>query len=277
MTGPNSKAQRLTPQIIVSGAYPKIEDTHRARCAQLQWGAHTDVLYSFNRIFQIGIYLVDQFRGSGWFSLTAGRIIAVGGSGRKFLSKQYIREHPKIWTLFESEDRAVQRISKALENFAGRYDSIGNVFPIWPGGNSCKGTAAAGGLPAYDIPDLFFLQPEYRELERLYLTHILKLGGDGMDAERAAQAAQLSDFIGAHGSPLIRGSIHALLPPGKPGPDTLTAYARFVEGASGRIAARQNALEEMLSREKGRRPEQFPQEEQTNTPEAKGPIIDTAL
>lgn len=40
---------------------------------------------------------------------------------------------------------------KEMKNFLNVYTSIGNVFPIWPGGNQHRGTSGC-----YDIPDIYF-------------------------------------------------------------------------------------------------------------------------
>lgn len=43
-----------------------------------------------------------------------------------------------------------------LQSFISNYFSVGNVIPIWPGGNKCKGND-----DFFDIPELFFAK--YRE------------------------------------------------------------------------------------------------------------------
>jgi hypothetical protein len=73
--------------------------------------------------------------------------------------RNYIKEH-------FSEFSELANVNE-LKDFANVYNSIGNIAPIWPGGNEFKGRSHC-----YDIPDIFFYN--HRKMEEVYVQNLIK-------------------------------------------------------------------------------------------------------
>src|SRR5699024_8260453 len=125
----------------------------------------TDVLYSFLGIYAIGIWTYNQPNESDIFKTDADktdrpdifkmdanklRVLNEKGKYQCLCSKQF---------LFELQDKRVNEIKvKELNQFIERtfvpvYFEVGNLIPMWPGGNIEKGNQNNGYM---DIPELFF-------------------------------------------------------------------------------------------------------------------------
>lgn len=119
---------------------PPVEKQHRGLTDRLKW-ERTDVLYSFPGIYTIGLlafhsrefYLVDG--GSQIRPYSSPKQLAYS---RKFLRENYL----KYGDLNELAE---------LKEFLKRYGRIGNVCPIWPGGNTDRGFSGV-----YDLPEFYF-------------------------------------------------------------------------------------------------------------------------
>lgn len=160
--------ERLTPEDIILKKYDAIEERYSEICMKLGWGEHTDVLYSFCGIMALGIYVQEKEK------------YKVGNDGRIRLKKngrEQLASKRRIRNMLEERYQPLLYLlgQKQVKDFAGVYDSIGNLIPIWPGGNEFKGKCMIEGKYCYDIPDLFFRK--YGKLEKIYIEDILKLKG----------------------------------------------------------------------------------------------------
>lgn len=102
-------------------------------------GDETDTLYSFLGIYVIGLkaYYPNKF------SRTNFQIRTYKGSNA--YSKIYIFNNYKEFVdLNELEE---------LKSFIKNYLTIGNLIPIWPGGNMHKGLSQC-----FDIPEIYFIK-----------------------------------------------------------------------------------------------------------------------
>ena len=97
-----------------------------------------DTLYSFIGIYTIGIYVFYPEK----CNRTDYQIRKK--EDNKFFSTEYLSENYKKYS----------KLNKVIEDsgFISVYDSIGNVIPIWPGGNTDRGTRAQ----CFDIPEIYF-------------------------------------------------------------------------------------------------------------------------
>ena len=133
-----------------------VEQINRNTTNLLKWGRDTDVLYSFLLTYKLGLEVTNS---------------------KKFieLKKIYMNENKlkRLNTMspnflyFCSKDSAFESLNNNdyMLEFLDLYFSIGNVIPIWPGGNKARGMKGI-----YDIPEIFFnMYPLWRdELIRQY-------------------------------------------------------------------------------------------------------------
>lgn len=125
---------------------PTVEDIYRSLTDSLGWEC-TDVLYSFPGIYTIGLL---AFYSMEFYLTDGGRAIKPYSNQKQlayshtFLSENY----SKYGDLNEL---------KELKEFLKRYKKLGNVCPIWPGGNTDRG---CNGV--YDLPEFYFKRyPQY--------------------------------------------------------------------------------------------------------------------
>lgn len=150
-------SQILTLKQLINLKYEKIEDDKRI--SKLGWGEHKDVLYSFIGIFTLGIYIFEKENGDkNRYSIGRDNIIRIAGKHQRLYSRKYIIAH--------LDDFSNLVNTNEIRDFVRVYTTVGNIIPIWPGGNEFKGKAGC-----YDIPDIFFYQ--YRDMEKVYVQHIL--------------------------------------------------------------------------------------------------------
>ena len=124
-----------------------VEDSFRDETDKLGW-EYTDVLYSFLGIYTIGIYAFDKEKnGKRLFERKGkdGSIIFVRNSSQRLYSNKYIIEKGNFNNFLELNQL------KELKVFLKAYYSIGNIIPIWPGGNENRGK-----FGCYDLPEFYF-------------------------------------------------------------------------------------------------------------------------
>lgn len=116
---------------LKADSYDSVEKRNEEFTNDLLW-ERTDTLYSFQKIYQIGLQL-PEFR------------------------EQYLKARKKV--IGSVSDRNIQSnlckymksLNKQIEDtgFLSVYFELGNVIPIWPGGNQDKGAG-------YDFPETYF-------------------------------------------------------------------------------------------------------------------------
>lgn len=126
-----------------NGNYLSVEEYNSDKIRKLGW-EKTDVLYSFLSIYTIGMY---AFYPERYYKINS--VIKERDTGRRIYSDKFITE----------EHHKCKELNGFLEKkgFIAHYYDIGNVIPIWPGGNVNKGT-----LSLYDLPELYFTVEENR-------------------------------------------------------------------------------------------------------------------
>lgn len=128
--------------------------------------SQADVLYSFLGIYALGVWVYNQDK------IDKNQVIknrVKGCSSRQdFYSRRFQLAIQKVKNVKGMDDQRVDEIvnigidvsdlnkNQALKKFINNYFSVGNVIPIWPGGNELKGKSGV-----FDIPELFFAK--YRE------------------------------------------------------------------------------------------------------------------
>ncbi|MHB8130444.1 MAG: hypothetical protein ACYDEX_15750 [Mobilitalea sp.] len=118
----------------------------------------TDVLFSFLGIYAIGVWVFNK-NIDGLFKIEKNKI--------KTLEEENSNCHKQILCskkfLLRLQNEKVNKISiddlnKCLEGFADKYFNVGNLVPMWPGGNNLKGNQNNGFM---DIPELFYRKYSY--------------------------------------------------------------------------------------------------------------------
>lgn len=148
----------LEPKDIIFLKYKSIEESNRVKTDALGWGKYTDVLYSYLGIFTLGVYIFENDKLSK-YSIGKDNIIRIKDTKKWLYNRNYIQEH--------FSDFSELANIKELRDLAKVYYSIGNIIPIWPGGNEFKGKSYC-----YDIPEIFFFN--HGEMEKVYVQYILK-------------------------------------------------------------------------------------------------------
>lgn len=118
-----------------------VEKHNKKEVLDLGW-ENTDVLYSFLGVYVIGawVFYPEQF------VRTPCRLNRVDGK----TAYSYDFLHCKYSNYNELNDL------QELKNFLNKYFSIGNICPIWPGGNAHMGISSQ----CFDIPDIYFKRHE---------------------------------------------------------------------------------------------------------------------
>jgi len=113
-----------------------LEDKFFTKKEKLEWDK-TDVLYSFLGIYVFGLraYYPDKFRCTEFQIRTE--------KGRNAYSNKYIFYN---YTAFAELNELEE-----LKNFIENYLTLGNLIPIWPGGNVHRGQSQC-----FDIPEIYF-------------------------------------------------------------------------------------------------------------------------
>ena len=135
-------------------AYKKdsVEEMFKHESNKLEWH-YTDVLYSFLGIYTIGVWI---YAPEHYVNLrrTPYKIF---DDKQNIYYFDYLNQH---YSKYEKLNEQPE-----LKNFIKKYFSIGNIIPIWPGGNSHRGQSSC-----FDIPELYFNMNRIsaQVLERVY-------------------------------------------------------------------------------------------------------------
>lgn len=132
--------------------FEPVEKKFEKETKKLGW-EYTDVLYSFLGIYVIGLYAIDKESSMGkqlYRRIEDGFVIFVGDTNKRLYSNNYILKMLKESKQPDNFSKLNQL--KELKGFLRVYNSIGNVIPIWPGGNESRGK-----FGCYDLPELYFL------------------------------------------------------------------------------------------------------------------------
>lgn len=125
-----------------------VEKRRKNETDRLGWD-RTDVLYSFRGIYALGLYVFDKESGRGKFKRKKNDIIVSGekNNRQKLYSRNFIIKGKFYETPFAKEINNLP----IFQEFLDLYYSIGNVIPIWPGGNSARGISGC-----YDLAHIYF-------------------------------------------------------------------------------------------------------------------------
>jgi len=128
--------------------FQSIEEKHCDIAKKLKWD-ETDVLYSFLGVYVLGLRVMYPEK----FSVTKHQIRTnVGKYSINAYSNKYVRENYQRFEKLNS--------LKQLKKFLECYMSVGNLIPIWPGGNVHKGTVAN----CFDLPEVYFNKDKNRKM-----------------------------------------------------------------------------------------------------------------
>lgn len=117
-----------------------LEKYHKKNTDKLKWG-YTDVLYSFRGVYIIGVNVFhkDKVECCGLQIKPKTRT----NNRQLAYSKEFITNH---YCDFDKLNELTE-----LSEFIKVYSKLGNIIPIWPGGNEHRGKSQC-----YDIPDVYF-------------------------------------------------------------------------------------------------------------------------
>lgn len=122
-----------------------VESINKDKIKNLEWGAKADVLFSFLGVYVIGMYVyypMEYRRTNYQIHICDSNEYNLEGSIYNFNKIKRINEdREKCKELNENE---------SLKKFIKKYFSIGNVIPIWPGGNTDRGKAGV-----FDILNIY--------------------------------------------------------------------------------------------------------------------------
>ena len=124
-----------------------VEQYNKEKTQKLGWSDEknikkTDVLYSFLLIYQLGLKLTNKN--------VFDEILRQEKDNKK--NDRLNQNSPNFLHVCSlAPEYKKFNESKELIDFLNVYFSIGNVIPIWPGGNTARGV-----MGIYDIPEIFF-------------------------------------------------------------------------------------------------------------------------
>lgn len=121
------------------------------------WGeeCECDTLYSFLGIYAIGIWAYNHTDNPKLFEIKENTIYVKKykkQGWRKLWSKKYCYKIQK-----GNHKIKVGDLNTDIKPFVNVYFSVGNVIPIWPGGNTHKGIYSC----SMDIPEIYFKKYGY--------------------------------------------------------------------------------------------------------------------
>lgn len=121
---------------------------------KLEWKSYTDVLYSFLLFYKLGLEIVNQEKFNEIKDNIKKKWGRLNTNSTEFL---FLCSRDEAYKDFNNNPLNIE--------FLELYFTLGNVIPIWPGGNEARGK-----MGIYDIPELFFnTYPEWtKELIRQY-------------------------------------------------------------------------------------------------------------
>lgn len=113
-----------------------------------------DVLFSFLGIYSVGVWVYNK-DNEGLFKCEKNKIrVSVEKDGKYnqiLCSKTFLLQLQKE----KIAGIDVTCLNDCIEKFSKLYFEVGNLIPMWPGGNMLKGNQNMGFM---DIPELFFIR-----------------------------------------------------------------------------------------------------------------------
>ena len=151
------KPVTIQDNLLLATAHTKDQNQHKLpkdmetwfkpETSALTWGKTVDVMYSFKSIYALGVWAYNF--SSGNFEIKNNKL-------------RYRPEDCLLWNgdlLLRIQDYDKYGLAQKLNNnedmkyFARHYFSLGNLMPIWPGGNVPKGNQ---NNSFFDLPELYF-------------------------------------------------------------------------------------------------------------------------
>ncbi|MCH5280933.1 MAG: hypothetical protein J1E61_05640 [Lachnospiraceae bacterium] len=133
-----------------------VEKENKAFTDKLGWKI-TDVLYSFQGIYAIGVYIYYPKCFSDKTNIKIYVKEKQNLKGQLLYSGSYLQ---KNYTSFSKVNELPE-----IKEFLKSYYKLGNLIPIWPGGNVSRGMAQC-----YDIPNVYFNSENKREFSRFFFS-----------------------------------------------------------------------------------------------------------
>lgn len=146
--------------------------------------SHTDVLYSFLGIYALGVYAYNK---KNLFTVT-DYMIKEEGTGYNIYNLKYLSR------IQNDPQYDLKDLNNKIIKFISCWSELGNVFPIWPGGNKARGKANIG---CFDIPELYFAK-EYKwflALRKIYKDTLFFDGYINRDTPRLKKYKSLESFL----------------------------------------------------------------------------------
>ena len=107
-----------------------VEKKNKKATDKLGWNVETDVLYSFLLTYKLGLEIINETR----VAEIKKDILREKGIPR-------LNNNSPMFLYRCSKDPAFTKLNESDEykEFISLYFSLGNVIPIWPGGNEARG------------------------------------------------------------------------------------------------------------------------------------------
>ena len=112
-----------------------------------------DVLFSFLGIYAIGVWVYNK-ELEGIFRTDNNKIWVRTGSDNKY---NQILSSANFLLMLQTEKIAginVESLNETMNQFVKVYFKVGNVIPIWPGGNTLKGNQNMGFMIYQDYSSI---------------------------------------------------------------------------------------------------------------------------
>ena len=139
----SAQCKRLSIDPVV---HRSVEEINKETSKRIGWTDYNDVLYSFLLTYKLGLEIISEDD----FNRCAGEYIKE--YKEKFKSCN-LNTNSTRFLYYCSKDDAFKSLNgrKEYEDFIKLYFSIGNLIPVWPGGNEARGK-----MGVYDMPEIFF-------------------------------------------------------------------------------------------------------------------------
>jgi len=138
---------------INEGNWPKsVEDYNDNYTKKCGGSDMTDVFFSFLGLYAIGVWVFNKHI-DGLFKIEKNKIKTLRENKKGYhqilCSKRFLLslQSEKINNI------DVVQLNECLKEFSNKYFDVGNLIPMWPGGNCLKGNQNKGFM---DIPEIFF-------------------------------------------------------------------------------------------------------------------------
>lgn len=163
------KKEQNLEEINVSNILNKkksVEEFNKKKIEIMKWN-YSDVLYSFLGIYVLGINAIHKEQVECCKTLLRPKNRVV--EKQKLYSHAYIKEN---YNKFDKLNNLPE-----LQNFIEVYFEIGNVIPIWPGGNSHRGQSQC-----YDLAYIYFNKKHIKDFSNNYFKEYLNPDNSFMDS-----------------------------------------------------------------------------------------------